>query len=113
MSSPPKDPNITPALKPPPGVKSNLVNPSSHGYVTVIVFVVFLGVSTPLLCLRMYVRRYINRRVWWDDCTLSFFLPFSLLQCISHESWRYGEGLLLVFEKQIGREKRDRETVRG
>ena len=82
MSSSPKDPNITPALKPPLGVTSNLINPPSKGYITIIVFVAYLGVSTPLVCLRMYVRRFINRKVWWDDCmflslspSLSFLRP--------------------------------------
>lgn len=98
---PPKDPNITPALKPPPGVTSNLINPPSRGYITLIVFVTYLGVTTPMVCLRMYVRRFINRKVWWDDCMFSlpllcpiFSFPFSA--AYFHKSWRRTGGVLVL-----------------
>lgn len=62
------DPDNTPALKAPHGVTSNLINPPSEGDVTIIVMVVFLVCTTPFVLIRMYTRRFITRRMWWDDC---------------------------------------------
>lgn len=118
MSSPPKDPNITPALKAPPGLTSNLINPPNKGYITIIVVVAYLGVTTPLLCLRMYVRRFINRKVWWDDCTSLPFLPLFFTQYISHESWRearerdwlFRKSRLVVWLEKRKEKERERKT---
>lgn len=68
MSPSTPDPYTTPALKPPKGVTPNLIDPSSQGYVCIIAMVIYLVVTTPFVMIRMYTRRFINRRVWWDDC---------------------------------------------
>ena len=83
MSPPVSDPNTTPALKPPKGVTPNLIDPASQGYICIIVMIVYLVVTTPFVVIRVYTRRYINKRVWWDDCKLSLALAlaFDELTC--------------------------------
>ncbi|KAL9612364.1 MAG: hypothetical protein Q9167_003051 [Letrouitia subvulpina] len=49
MASEASDPDLTPALKAPPGQTSNLVDPPSHGYVTIVVMVVYLALTTPIV----------------------------------------------------------------
>ena len=71
MSSSIPTPSPKPALKPPPGVIPNFVNPPSQAYVTVVVLAICLAITTPVVLLRIYVRHFINRRLWWDDCKLS------------------------------------------
>ena len=70
MSNPMVSPSPKPALTPPPGVIPNFVNPPSQGYVTVVVLAICLAITTPIVLLRIYVRYFINRRLWWDDCKL-------------------------------------------
>lgn len=62
--------DLKPAIKPPPGVTPNFVNPSSDGYVTIVVLAIFLAITTPVVILRMYIRYFVNRRLWWDDCEM-------------------------------------------
>jgi hypothetical protein len=67
-STPLPDPNLTPAMTAPPGLVSNLIDPPSQGYVTIVVLTVSLVLTTVLVAERMYVRQYITRSLWWDDC---------------------------------------------
>lgn len=71
MSPSTSDPYTTPALKSPQGVRPNLIDPASQGYVCIIAMVIYLVVATPFVVIRMYTRHFINRRVWWDDCRFS------------------------------------------
>lgn len=73
MATKTSNPNLTPAMSAPPGYTSNLINPPSQGYVTIIVMTVFLALTTPTVIIRMYTRHFINRAVWWDDC--EYFHP--------------------------------------
>lgn len=59
-----------PAMKPPRGQTSNFVDPPSQSYVIIVSSVFFLVITTPFLILRIYTRKFINRRLWWDDCKL-------------------------------------------
>lgn len=68
MASTTTNPDLTPAMSPPPGVKSILVDPPSQGYKSIIVVVILLALTTPLIFIRLYTRRIISRQLWWDDC---------------------------------------------
>ena len=74
-----KDPNVTPAMPAPPGQHSQLVNPPQQTLPTILLLVFAIALSAPFVALRMYTRRYITRKLWWDDCkyltlTLSIYL---------------------------------------
>ncbi len=60
--------NTTPGVKPPSGARSNFVDPPSQKGLIVAVAVLAIILSTLFVCLRIYTRRFINRRLWWDDC---------------------------------------------
>ena len=36
--------------------------------------VLTLALSTPFVALRLYVRRFLTRQVWWDDCSFSLHI---------------------------------------
>ena len=60
--------NALPALPPPAGVESNLVNPEDRGYVLTSVATVLF---CPMVCFfanRVYTRLFIIRKMGWDDC---------------------------------------------
>ncbi|PHH59526.1 hypothetical protein CDD81_2888 [Ophiocordyceps australis] len=61
------NPDLTPALAPPPGVISNLVDPPSQGYATIIAMVLYMVIATPCVAARLYTRARIHRKLWWDD----------------------------------------------
>lgn len=67
MSSPSLDPNITPALAAPVGFTSNLVNPPSQAYVTIVVQTILLVLATPFVFVRLFTRFYVHHGLWWDD----------------------------------------------
>ena len=50
------DPNKTPALEPPPGVKSNLVDPYSQQSTLIVVSVVCIALTTIGVAARFYTR---------------------------------------------------------
>ncbi|KAL9125699.1 MAG: hypothetical protein Q9217_005144 [Psora testacea] len=83
-TTPVSDPSLTPAGKPPPELNSNLNDPPSNGYITIIVAAIVISLTTPFVLLRMYIRQFINRRLWWDDytCVLGwiFILALASLQ---------------------------------
>ncbi|KAL9111389.1 MAG: hypothetical protein Q9227_004266 [Pyrenula ochraceoflavens] len=63
------DPDNTPALKPPSGQTSNLVDPPSQAYATIITLVLYMVIATPCIIARLYTRAKIHKKLWWDDCT--------------------------------------------
>lgn len=65
----------TPSLAPPPGITPNFIDPPSGAYIVVITTVIFLLLTTPLVCLRVFIRHWINRRLWWDDCKFPLQVP--------------------------------------
>ncbi|MCJ1371597.1 hypothetical protein MMC20_002816 [Loxospora ochrophaea] len=68
MSTTVLNPELIPAQTPPPGMVSNLKDPSSQGYVTITVLVIVMCITTPFVLLRMWTRKFINQKLWWDDC---------------------------------------------
>ncbi|MCJ1251768.1 hypothetical protein MMC30_009006 [Trapelia coarctata] len=69
MSSPSLDPTVTPALAAPPGLTSNLVNPPSQAYITIVVQIVLLVLATPFVFIRLFTRFYVHHGLWWDDAS--------------------------------------------
>lgn len=57
-----------PTLKPPPGVKSNFVDPPSLANAIIAVSVVFLALMLIALTVRIYTKWILLRSLWWDDC---------------------------------------------
>ena len=55
-------------MEAPPGLHSNLIDPPSTDYSTIIICVLVIVLSTPFVMLRLYTRKFITREVWWDDC---------------------------------------------
>lgn len=60
--------NTMPGVEPPPGVRSNFVDPPTHNGLIITVAVLAVAFSTFFMCLRIYTRRFINHKLWWDDC---------------------------------------------
>jgi hypothetical protein len=63
------NPDLTPAMEPPDGVQPNFTNPHSSGWVTIVIVALIIALSTPMVALRMYARKIISNRLWWDDCS--------------------------------------------
>ena len=78
MTSFNSDPYTTPAMEAPSGFHSNLINPPSTNYSTIIICVLVIVLSTPFVIARLYTRKFITHQVWWDDCTYSI---------LSHSVW--------------------------
>lgn len=57
-------------VPPPPGVTPNFTNPESRGYLIVIASIVLLVLSTTVLLLRLYSRRFLVHAVNFSDCML-------------------------------------------
>ncbi|CAD6590843.1 MAG: hypothetical protein ASARMPREDX12_004751 [Alectoria sarmentosa] len=74
------DQYLRPAMEAPPGLHSNLIDPSSTDYLTIIVCVLILVLSTPFVALRLYTRQFITSQVWWDDgcCVLGWIFEIAL-----------------------------------
>ncbi|KAL8811929.1 MAG: hypothetical protein Q9223_007418 [Gallowayella weberi] len=69
------DPKSTPAVVAPPGLKSNLVNPPSKDGVFIICCVLAIVLSTPWVLVRIYTRRRVSAKLWWDDRETGPLLP--------------------------------------
>ncbi|KAI4249798.1 MAG: hypothetical protein L6R40_000587 [Gallowayella cf. fulva] len=74
------DPNLTPAITAPPGHQSNLVNPPSKDGIFIACCVLVIVLSTPWVLVRLYTRRWISAKLWWDDlaCVLGWAFMVSL-----------------------------------
>lgn len=69
MSLPPNaDLSKIPAMKPPPGVTPNFINPPSIGNTIIVVNVVFLTLMLGFVILRIYTKGVLTRSLGWDDC---------------------------------------------
>ncbi|MCJ1263282.1 hypothetical protein MMC22_003152 [Lobaria immixta] len=94
MSATASDPNLKPALKAPPGLISNLIDPPSSAYITITCLVIFLSLTTPIVFIRIYTRRFINQRLWWDDYTsVIAWIGLWGFAGILLESLTYGNGV--------------------
>lgn len=67
---PPFDLSKIPAEPPPPGVKSNFVDPPSQAYIPRIFTYVTLPPMLLFIALRIYVRIFITHKFGLDDCKL-------------------------------------------
>lgn len=56
-----------PALNPPPGLTSNLVNPPDKGPAVAAVASVFAGLAFALVLVRIYSKCFIFQKWTWDD----------------------------------------------
>lgn len=59
---------IVGAMRPPPGVVPNFVDPENHLKETIISHIIVLIFVTLFVGLRVYTRRFITRQLSWDDC---------------------------------------------
>ena len=59
--------NSLPGLEPPPGVKSNFVDPENRGPILIIICTILMSFALILYANRIYVKTYIIRRITWDD----------------------------------------------
>ncbi len=57
-----------PTIPPPPGVKSNFINPKDHNVTLYVIPSLFLGIMIMFLLNRVYAKICIVRRYTWDDC---------------------------------------------
>lgn len=55
------------AATPPPGWEVNLVNPPYVGYQLVTVACVFASLSTLVITLRLFTRKFLVKTMGWDD----------------------------------------------
>ena len=62
-----KDIRMIPALPPPPGSKSNFIDPVDHGVIYIAVGSVGLVLVVLFVLLRLYVKVWILRLFGWDD----------------------------------------------
>lgn len=69
MSLPPGiDLSKIPLMKPPPGMTSNFINPSSIGNAIIIVNVIFVTLMFGFVTLRIYTKGFLSRSLGLDDC---------------------------------------------
>lgn len=59
-----------PALRPPPGVKSNFVDPPSLVPSAIVVESIFLPLMILAVLTRIFVRAKITKGWGWDDCKI-------------------------------------------
>ena len=57
-----------PALQPPPGVKSNFVDPPSYANALIAVNAVFLAFMLIALTIRIFTKSILLHSLGWDDC---------------------------------------------
>ena len=71
-----------PALQPPPGVKSNFIDPPSLVPSAIVVESIFLPLMILAVLTRLFVRARITKELGWDDCKIFFFSIASI--CPNH-----------------------------
>ena len=65
---PPAELPFIPGMEPPNGTLSNFIDPPNRADVYIIVAAIFLGLATISVVLKLYVRLFVQRSPWWDDC---------------------------------------------
>lgn len=71
MSSPPNgldDITQIPALKPPPGVTPNFVDPYTRGPLFLALTAVAIGIVYVFVIARIYCKICLQNKLSWDDC---------------------------------------------
>lgn len=59
-----------PAIAPPEGLVSNFKNPTNRGYIITTVGSVLISLMVIFFAVRIYAKAWIQKKLWWDDCTL-------------------------------------------
>lgn len=62
-----------PAMAPPPGQKSNFVDPENRNEVMIIVITISMALFLIFVGLRIYARLRSSGRLVWDDCISQHF----------------------------------------
>ena len=63
-----------PSGLPPPGVQSNLINPTTQKVPIIVLNAVFTFLMTITVLIRFYVRIFLTRSTGWDDCEYEFLV---------------------------------------
>lgn len=56
-----------PAMQPPEGVQSNLIDPPSYHHRLLVLNIVFTSCMVALVAVRLVVKGIISKVLWWDD----------------------------------------------
>lgn len=81
-----------PALTPPPGVKSNFVNPPNMDFIVILTISICTSFSTIAILLRLYTKLIVIRKVVFEDCMLRFNVDAILDLLIFRRRCRFGMG---------------------
>lgn len=65
-----------PGLAPPPGQVPNLKDPPNERTTMIVVYTVYLLLTTVAVFIRMYTKAFIARRVEVEDCEYPFVMSF-------------------------------------
>ncbi|KAL8757564.1 MAG: hypothetical protein Q9199_002135 [Rusavskia elegans] len=85
--------DTTPAIPPPQGQDSNLIDPPSIDTTIIACTVLLLVLSTPLVAVRLYTRIKIKPKPWWDDATCLLGWGFMVaLAVLNIHTLAYGSG---------------------
>ena len=68
-----------PALTPPPGVKSNFVNPPNMDFIVILTISICTSFSTIAILLRLYTKLFVIRKIVFEDCTFQRRCHFSFI----------------------------------
>ena len=71
-----------PAGSPPPGIKSNFIDPPSLRTPVFAVNAILLFLATVVVSLRIYTKKFLSRHLWWDD----YVCVFGLLGTATHSA---------------------------
>lgn len=84
---------MTPAIPPPPGQYSQLVNPPSMDTTIIACTALLLVLATPLVVVRLYTRIHIKPKLWYDDGTCVLGWGFMVaLGVLNIKLLSYGSG---------------------
>lgn len=65
----------SPAMRPPPGVRPNLKNPSIHFFEErLLTMTLCLTFTTLFVMMRMYTKLFVIKSHGWEDCKLIFYM---------------------------------------
>ncbi|KAK0513519.1 hypothetical protein JMJ35_004505 [Cladonia borealis] len=112
MANPPANANLIPAIPAPPGHHSQLINPPSQNYPTIVCLVLAIVISALFVAVRLYTRQRATRKLWWDDwtCLIGWIflvvLASLLLEGLNcgggSDLWNVSKAKYAVFRKFFG-----------
>ncbi|OTB09307.1 hypothetical protein M426DRAFT_315880 [Hypoxylon sp. CI-4A] len=86
------DPNKTPALRPPPGVEPNLINPATLLPLRIAVSATCLALSIAFVAIRIYMRALIKKFDMEDGVHIFSLLSFAAYVGVSIDCGIHGDG---------------------